>query len=100
LIRVYNANPTIEKLVDRVIQVPLDKEVIVVDDGSVDGTGEILFKLQEKYSDVIFPQAESFFRPLKVELVHRERYVTRGKAQSSIFEYIDTYLIARENTRR
>ncbi|NKB80728.1 MAG: IS3 family transposase [Nitrospirales bacterium] len=34
---------------------------------------------------------ESFFHTLKVELIHRERYVTRHKAQSSIFEYIETY---------
>lgn len=34
---------------------------------------------------------ESFFHTLKVELVHRERYGTRRKAQSSIFEYIETY---------
>lgn len=34
---------------------------------------------------------ESFFHTLKVELVHRERYVTRREAQCSIFEYIETY---------
>ena len=34
---------------------------------------------------------ESFFHTLKVELVHRGRYVTRRRAQSSIFEYIETY---------
>lgn len=34
---------------------------------------------------------ESFFHTLKVELVHRERYSTRRQAQSSIFEYIETY---------
>lgn len=34
---------------------------------------------------------ESFFHTLKVELVHRERYVTRRMAQSSIFEYIEMY---------
>ena len=34
---------------------------------------------------------ESFFHTLKVELVHRERYWTRRSAQSSIFEYIETY---------
>ncbi len=34
---------------------------------------------------------ESFFHTLKVELVHRERYVTRRMAPSSIFEYIETY---------
>ena len=34
---------------------------------------------------------ESFFHTLKVELVHRERYITRRMAKSSIFEYIETY---------
>ena len=34
---------------------------------------------------------ESFFHTLKVELVHREKYVTRRSATSSIFEYIETY---------
>ncbi len=34
---------------------------------------------------------ESFFHTLKVELVHRERYATRRRAQSSIFAYIETY---------
>ena len=34
---------------------------------------------------------ESFFHTLKIELVHRERYGTRRRAQSRIFEYIETY---------
>lgn len=34
---------------------------------------------------------ESFFHTLKVELVHRERYITRREAQSCIFQYIETY---------
>ena len=34
---------------------------------------------------------ESFFHTLKVELVHREVYVTRQQARQNIFEYIETY---------
>ncbi|GBE29282.1 integrase core domain protein [bacterium BMS3Bbin04] len=34
---------------------------------------------------------ESFFHTLNVELVHRERYATRRRAQSSIFASIETY---------
>ena len=34
---------------------------------------------------------ESFFHTLKVELLHRERYGTRRRAQSRIFEYIEIY---------
>jgi transposase InsO family protein len=37
------------------------------------------------------PAMESFFHTLKVELVHRERYVTRRIAKYRIFEYIETY---------
>ncbi|MCH7744123.1 MAG: IS3 family transposase [Proteobacteria bacterium] len=34
---------------------------------------------------------ESFFHTLKVELIHRERYLTRQEAKGAIFEYIETY---------
>ena len=34
---------------------------------------------------------ESFFHTLKVELVHRERYLTRQAAKGAIFDYIETY---------
>ncbi len=34
---------------------------------------------------------ERVFHTLKVKLVHRERYGTRRRVQSSIFEYIETY---------
>jgi glycosyltransferase involved in cell wall biosynthesis len=42
VIPVYNEEKTIRTLLDRVIQVPLDKEVICVDDYSTDGTVGIL----------------------------------------------------------
>ena len=34
---------------------------------------------------------ESFFHTLKVELVHDERYETRGIAKTSMVEYIECY---------
>jgi putative transposase len=35
--------------------------------------------------------AESFFHSLKVELVHRRRFKTRGEATAAIFEYIEAW---------
>ncbi len=34
---------------------------------------------------------ESFFKTLKTELIHWERYATRDEAKKSIFEYIEVY---------
>lgn len=42
LVPVYNERQTILELLHRVLSVPIPKEVIVVDDGSTDGTREIL----------------------------------------------------------
>jgi glycosyltransferase involved in cell wall biosynthesis len=42
LIPAYNEAPTVESLIRRVASVDVDKEIIVVNDGSRDGTGDIL----------------------------------------------------------
>lgn len=45
IIPVYNEKGTIRAIVDRVQAVPINKEIIIVDDGSKDGTREILQEL-------------------------------------------------------
>ena len=45
---VYNERSTVEEIVRRVVAVPLRIQLVVVDDGSSDGTREILARLQEE----------------------------------------------------
>lgn len=48
LVPVYNEERTLEEVVRRVCAVPLPKEIILVDDGSKDGSREILTKLKDR----------------------------------------------------
>jgi len=49
---VYNERATLQTVVDQVLAVPLDIELICVDDGSHDGSREILAEIQTRSSNV------------------------------------------------
>jgi dolichol-phosphate mannosyltransferase len=51
---VYNERNTVLRVLDRVLQVPIPKEVIIVDNCSTDGTHEILQGIQAEEVKVIF----------------------------------------------
>jgi len=55
---VYNERATLREVVARVLAVPLDIELICVDDGSQDGSREILAELGERY-----PQMRIILQP-------------------------------------
>lgn len=49
---VYNESATLRKVVEKVLAVPLEVELICVDDGSRDGSVEILGELQRHHSQI------------------------------------------------
>jgi glycosyltransferase involved in cell wall biosynthesis len=48
VIPVYNETPTLREIIQRVVAVEFDKELVLVDDGSTDGSRELLTELREQ----------------------------------------------------
>src|SRR4051812_21288463 len=61
IIPVYNEKTTISEVIEKVsaVELPIDKEIIVVDDGSTDGTLESLADSKEKIT-------HSFLTPINI----------------------------------
>ena len=61
VIPIYNERATLRYVVERVLAVPLELEVLCVDDGSQDGSREILAELQTEH-----PQVQVFLQPRNI----------------------------------
>lgn len=72
LIPVYNECKDVRELLERVAAVPVDKEIVVVDDCSTDGTDDIL---REMTLDGPAKRAE-----VSLEVIHHERNQGKGAA--------------------
>src|SRR6266568_3865528 len=59
LVPAYNEAATIVELLDRVSSLDLEKQIVVVDDGSTDGTGDLVEQWRSGRNDVVFVRQEN-----------------------------------------
>lgn len=89
VIPVYNERPTIEELLRRVQAVDIEKEIIIVDDGSTDGTQEFLRELaridQQNSAVRSLPQAGHPLRAGKIRVFFQETNCGKGAALRRAF---------------
>lgn len=72
IIPVYNEKETIEEIIRQVKLVALDKEIIIIDDASTDGTKKILKTMEKKLN--------TNDERNKIKIIYRERRQGKGSA--------------------
>jgi glycosyltransferase involved in cell wall biosynthesis len=86
VIPVYNEAPTLKVLVERVAAVDLDKEIVLVDDGSKDGSRELLGELAEKGLGAWLPNPATQRGRNEVRVHLQPRNMGKGAALRTGFE--------------
>jgi len=81
IVPVYNEVETIEIILRRIAAVPVEKEILVVDDGSTDGTRDILRRL------------EKFDNPLSLRCFYHEKNQGKGAAIRTALDHVQGEVI-------
>ena len=88
VIPAYNEINTIEEILFKVQEVELDKEIIIVDDGSTDGTKEFLVNLQKSKGEVRLEKIDKFINVDNIRVFFQPRNMGKGAALSKGFKEV------------
>lgn len=85
IIPTYNEKENIEKIIRKVFSLPGLFDILIVDDGSPDGTAQIVKKLQEDYPDKLFIEERKGKLGLGTAYIHGFKWALARKYEF-IFE--------------
>jgi len=85
IIPTYNEKENVEKIIAKVMSLPNNFNVLIVDDGSPDGTAQIVKNLQSKYTNRLHIEERKGKLGLGTAYIHGFKYALR-KGYDYIFE--------------
>lgn len=85
IIPTYNEKENIEKMIRKVFSLPHDFHVLIIDDGSPDGTAAIVKKLQKEYNGKLFIEERKGKLGLGTAYIHGFRWAI-AQGYDFIFE--------------
>ncbi|MBI3502136.1 MAG: polyprenol monophosphomannose synthase [Bacteroidetes bacterium] len=85
IIPTYNEKENIEKMVRKVFSLSIPFHLLIVDDGSPDGTAEIVKNLQKEFQDKLFIEERKGKQGLGTAYIHGFRWALK-KSYEYIFE--------------
>ncbi len=88
VIPAYNEINTIEEIIYKVQELDLEKEIIIVDDGSTDGTKEFLIKLQKSKGKVRLNKINEFINVDNIRIFFLEINKGKGAALNRGFKEV------------
>jgi glycosyltransferase involved in cell wall biosynthesis len=80
VIPVYNEAPTLKEVIRRIVAVELDKELVLVDDGSRDGSRDLLTELENNGLAAWLPPDSPIAGPTRVAVVLQPENRGKGAA--------------------
>ncbi len=70
IIPTYNELENIQRMIEKVFSLPIDFDLLIVDDGSPDGTGMLVKSLMETYKDRLFIEEREAKQGLGTAYIH------------------------------
>ena len=79
IIPTYNEKENIERMIRKVFSLPHDFHLLIIDDGSPDGTQKIIKAMQQDYPDTLFLEARAGKQGLGTAYIHGFKWAIERK---------------------